>query len=66
MPEIIYGYAVGVLDRYCFFHDVLIVVSPSRQHAVAVQPDGTMEALPMWYPGEREKLTTKVDSKSNA
>jgi len=33
----------------------LIVVSPSRQHAVAVAPDGEMVALPMWYAGEQAK-----------
>ena len=53
MPEVIYGYAIGVLDRYCFFQDTLIVISTTRQHAVAIRPDGSLEALPMWYAGER-------------
>lgn len=65
MPEVIHGYTIGPLDRYCFHRDYLIVVSPSRQHAVAVAPDGEMVALPMWYAGEQRKdaaASTLVDS----
>lgn len=64
MSEVIHGYTIGPLDRYCFHRDYLIVVSPSRQHAVAVAPDGEMVALPMWYAGEhtrRETTSTIVD-----
>jgi len=61
MPEVIHGYTIGPLDRYCFFRDYLIVVSPSRQHAVAVAPDGEMAALPMWYPGE-QGASTSIDN----
>lgn len=64
MPETIYGYAIGVLDKYCFFHDTMIVVSSARHHAIAVEPDGSMTALTLWYPGERgEDLSTRVDSR---
>ena len=58
MPEVIHGYTIGPLDRYCFFHGYLIVISPSRQHAVAVAPDGEMVALPMWYAGEQARCET--------
>lgn len=64
MPEVIHGYTIGPLDRYCFFQGYLIVVSPSRQHAVAVAPDGEMSALPMWYAGEQARrggASTLVD-----
>ena len=69
MPEVIHGYTIGPLDRYCFFRDYLIVVSPSRQHAVAVAPDGEMVALPMWYAGEQgqaSRLSTSIDKVSMA
>jgi hypothetical protein len=63
MPEVIHGYTIGPLDRYCFFRDYLIVVSPSRQHAVAVAPDGEMVALPMWHTGElRADASAHVDT----
>jgi len=65
MPEVIHGYTIGPLDRYCFHRDYLIVVSPSRQHAVAVAPDGEMVLLPMWYAGEhrkREAESASIDS----
>lgn len=56
MPtETIYGYTMRPGDKYAFYQDLLIVVNSHREPMV-VRPDGTMELLPLWYPGERDKL----------